>query len=279
MENFLIIGGDKRMKVLYEALLSNGKETLYLGNLKELSAFSDYASYSNIILPVPVSRDGRKIFSSDEDFSLTFEKLTELISPECTVFGGNFHGRLKALLENKNIEYRDLMTDESFLVSNAYLTAQGALRLLLENTEDYIVGKKVLIIGFGRVAIALSSILKAAGTEVYIAARNPVQLRNASCLGYKTVKLSNTGAYLCFFDYIFGTVPSKVLTEKEISLINDDSVYFELASAPFTADKEDFRAQRKKYVNGGALPGKYLSIASGRLIADYILQFTCAQKE
>ncbi|MBQ7294927.1 MAG: hypothetical protein IJW86_01910 [Clostridia bacterium] len=279
MDNFLIIGGDKRMKVLYETLLSKGIEASHIGNMKDLSAFSDYDYYANIILPLPVSKDGRRIFSSDSNFELTFEKLTEHLMPIQKVFGGGFHGRLKALFDNKKIEYCDIMLDEDFIEANAYLTAQGALRLLLENTEDYITGKKVLIIGFGRVAAALASVLKAVGLDVYIAARSSKQLKKASYFGYKTVKLSNIGAYICFFDYIFATVPSKVLSLYDISLIREDCVYFELASAPFSADKSDFDTQSKKHVSGAALPGKYLSTASGKLIADYILQFISAKKE
>lgn len=279
MDNFLIIGGDKRMKVLNESLLSKGIESCYIGNMKEFSAFDNYSAYSNIILPIPISRDGRSIFSADEGFSLTFEKLTEKLAPTQKVFGGAFHSRLRSLLDTAKIEYFDMMQDEMFLESNAYLTSQGALRLLLENTDDYIVGKRMLIIGFGRVAIALASVLRAVGADVYIAARSSIQLRKASCLGYKTVKLSNMSAYICFFDFIFATVPARVMSADDISLIRDDCVYFELASAPFSADKSDFAIKSKKHVSGAALPGKYLSTASGRLIADYIQQFICAKKE
>ncbi len=279
MNNFLLIGGDKRMKVLHETLLSKGIEARHIGNMKDLTAFSDYDRYVNVVLPLPVSKDGRRIFSCDSDFNLSFEKLAENLLSVQRVFAGNLHDRLRALFDNKKIEYFDMMLDEGFLESNAYLTAQGALRLLLENTEDYIIGKKALIIGFGRVAAALAAFLKAVGLDIYIAARSSTQLKRASCLGYKTVKLSNIGAYICFFEYIFATVPSKVLSADDIALIRDDCVYFELASAPFSAEETDFTMKSKKYVRGAALPGKYLSTASGRLMADYILQFICAKKE
>lgn len=279
MNKFLLIGGDKRMEVLYKTLLSKGIEACHIGNMKDLTAFSDYGCYANVVLPLPVSKDGRRIFSADGDFDLSFEKLAENLLGIQRVFAGNLHGRLRALLDSKKIEYSDMMLDEGFLEANAYLTAQGALRLLLENTEEYIIGKKVLIIGFGRVAAALSALLKATGLDIYIAARSSSQLRRASCLGYKTVKLSNIGAYICFFDYIFATVPSKVLSADDIALIRDDCVYFELASAPFSAEEADFKLKSKKYVTGAALPGKYLSTAAGRLMADYILQFISAEKE
>ncbi len=279
MANFLILGGDKRQRVLFDTLLSKGIDTLYLPDKIALDEINSFACFSHIVLPVPVSRDSVNIFSDNENFSLTLDELAERLSQTHTVFGGSFPKKLKISLNEKNITYLDFLQNEDFLVSNAALTAQGALRLLLENTDSYIVGKSALIIGFGRVAIALASLLKAVGIDIYIAARSEEQLKKAARSGYKTVKLSNIGAYIYFFNYIFGSVPARVITRDAVSLIRDDALYFELASPPFSADKEDFAAENKRYIGGAALPGKYLSAASGKLIADCILSFIKKQKE
>ncbi len=275
MENYLIIGGDKRQKVLYDRLKARGKNAVYVTS----SDFGNIASYSYIILPVPVSKDNENIYCSKADFVISLSELEEKLTPLQTVFGGGFPENFKNQLDKKGVKSFDFMTDESFVTANAYLTAQGTLRLVLENTEEYIIGKKMLIIGFGRVAKAVASIMKGIGADVYIAARNFSQLKLAELCAYKKVNLSDMSGCLSDFSYIFGTVPSNVLTEDNIKFIRDDCIYFELASAPFTADKNAFERYGKRYILGGALPGKFLPVASGNLLFEYIMRFTSENKE
>lgn len=270
MEKFLIIGGDKRQKILYDLLKSEGKD---VSHMTETDTHI-ISSYSHIILPVPISKDGRNIYCSDSGFCLSLNDIADELIKSQTVFGGGFNEKFRSALQRKGIICLDFMADEDFVTANAYLTAQGALRLLLENTQEYIVSKKMLIIGFGRVAKALAAMLKSVGADIYIAARNPSQLKLAELCSYKTFQLNEMGSYLCEFSYIFGTVPFNVLTEDNIKLIRDDCVYFELASAPFTADRNDFDRFGKRYIPGGALPGNFLPVASGRLLCDYILRST-----
>lgn len=276
MKSVIIIGGDERQIRLKNCLVSHGIQTELLNGKNNSQSIS---SYNYVVLPIPVSKDGVNIYSSDKDFSMTVNEVMEKLTKAQIVFGGSMNQEFKTKLKEKDIEYYDILEDENFIISNAHLTAQGCLRLLLENTGEYIPGSKALIIGFGKVASALSMSLKAMGLDVYIAARSENQLQSAKCLGYKTVKLSNIGSCVYYFDYIFGTVPSNVLTKETINLFRDDCVYFELASAPFTAKKDDFIKLNKKYVFGGSLPGRYLPSASGRLLCDYIMQFISRQKE
>ena len=267
MDSFIIIGGDKRQRVLGQTLEESGKKVFYMANSENLDNIDDY---THIILPVPVTRDGINIYSDDKNFKLSLEMLIEKITSAQKVFGGGIPSVIAAALKNKGVTCSDFLKNERFLVDNALLTSQGALRLLLTSTEKYIPLSRILIIGFGRVAAALAAVLKALNAEIYIATRNPFQLESASCLGYQTVNLANLTQVIADFDFIFGTVPHTVLKGEIVSAIKDDSIYFELASKPFTACEDDFRTCGKRYVDGGALPGKYLSEASGRLIAEYI---------
>ena len=142
---------------------------------------------------------------------------------------------------------------------------------MFDNTQDYIVSKKALIIGFGDVAETLAEKLRNNGIEVYITARNKRKVSLASLYGYKTIALSSIRSYICLFDYIFGTVPSNILDSCDIKNMKDECTYIELASAPFTAKESDFREYSRKYINGSALPGRFLPLASGKLIADFVL--------
>ena len=263
-ERYLIIAGDKRQEYLKNILISKGKDVFHIADSADLKELDTLKKYSHIILPVPMSKDKKTVFSIKEDLRIELELLEAKLLPHHKVFaGGNlseFHGNVT-----------DLMKDKTFKRANALLTAQGALRLLLDNTESYIVGKKALIIGFGDVAETLADLLNKNGLQVHIKARNKIKLISASMLGYDISELTNNGNNLEIYDYIFGTVPSNVVTEKDVKSMKEDAIYFELASAPFTADKDLFIKHNKRYILGSALPGKYLSYSSAELIADFIL--------
>ena len=132
-------------------------------------------------------------------------------------------------------------------------------------------GKSALIIGFGDVAQTLAEMLKNIGVSVFISARNSRKLSLALYSGYITVDMGEIAENIASFDYVFGTVPTNILSEEAIKNLNDNSLYFELASYPFNADKALFEKHCKNHINGSALPGRYLPLASGRLMAEYVL--------
>ncbi|MBQ8503775.1 MAG: hypothetical protein IJ491_05805 [Clostridia bacterium] len=268
-EKILIIGGDSRQKHLTDILSQKGyncqRENCTVGNV-----YSGLKNAKVVILPIPFSSDGKLIYSDNPDFKLDAAELSEFIKPEQLVFGGMIKGEVKDIFERNNVIYKDICDYGYFIKFNAFLTAQGALRLLLNNTGSLIVGKKVLITGFGRVGKALALILKNVNMDVYIAARSKEQLVEADCLGLKTVNLKEMSTVIYLFDYIFNTVPENIFSEADISCQKDDSIYFELASKPFGAEKSFFAKENKKYVFAGGLPGKYVARSAAGIIAELV---------
>ena len=269
-EKALIIGGDKRQEYLKKHLELKFDEVFYLRDSADISILDEIESYSHIILPLPMSKDKEHIYSVGSLY-LRLEDLVSMIKPCHKVFGSGFDSKTIDYFEDKEIEYYDFMKDKVFKRANALLTAQGTLKLMLDNTEDYIVSKKALIIGFGDVGETLAENLRNNGLEVYITARNKRKLSLASLYGYKTIAFSSIRSCIYLFDYIFGTVPANILDSGDVKNVKMDSVYIELASPPFTAKETDFKEFSKTYINGSSLPGRFLPSASGKLIADFVL--------
>ena len=266
----LIIGGDKRQEYLKTIIENQFGEVFHIRYSADVWALDEIESFSHIILPIPLSKDGEHIYSADNLY-LKSSDLLDLIKPCHKVYGAGFDCKTLDCFEDSQIDYCDFMKDKIFKRANALLTAQGTLRLLLNGTDDYIVGKKALIIGFGDVAETLSEKLRNNGIEVYIAARNKRKLSLASLYGYKTIAISSIRSCIYLFDYVFGTVPANILDSGDIKNMKDECTYIELASVPFTAKESDFKEYSKTYINGSALPGRFLPMASGKLMADYIL--------
>ncbi len=265
----MIIGGDDRQCHLCDLLLNDGYACLYENNdigrvLTKLS------KCRYIVLPVPVSRNGRHIYSKNEKFKLDIEKLLTSLSKEHIVFGGGFSAEASEILNRRNIIYADINANEDFLIYNAYLTAQGAVNLLLSSTKKLITGRKILITGFGRISVALAPVLRSMGAEVTICARNVCQLTQAACIGFDTLMLKDISKKVHLFDYIFNTVPENIFTFSDIASIDSGATYFELASKPYGAPATVFDELDKSYVDGSNLPGRYLSESAGERIAEFI---------
>lgn len=121
--------GDKRMIYAKEYLENHGFE--HTGN-------SENADF--VLLPVPVKED---MFKGFEDKIL-------------------FYG-----MGNRKNGF-DYMKYESFVLKNAFLTAEGAVTLIEENTAYSLYRAEILIIGYGRIGKALHNILKGYGADITV---------------------------------------------------------------------------------------------------------------
>jgi aspartate kinase len=70
-------------------------------------------------------------------------------------------------------DYTDLSLREDLKLRNAVTTAEGALELILHNTDRALFGMPCLIIGYGAIGARLAQILSALGAKVTVAARRP----------------------------------------------------------------------------------------------------------
>lgn len=265
----VILGGDKRLDYVYDKFSENNKSCVRINSYTEnLSDVISGAVY--IVLPVPCCDSKSNIFSVNKDFKLSCDALVEMLSDKNIVFGCNFSKELIYQLGRKNIIYYDLNRNEEFLIYNAFLTAQSALRLMLENTEALLTDKRVLITGFGRVSRALAHTLKGVTPDITVCARKKEQLNEAYCLSYKTTTYDKLSDTISNYDIIFNTVPDRIFDKEKISLFKGDAVYVELASSPYGADRNDFEISNKQYILAGGLPGKYTPYSAGKKIAEII---------
>ena len=266
MKSIIIIGGDKRQAEMKKILLSYGFRCRHINSGDLSSSSLDIKNNDIIILPVPVSKDKVNIYSSDNRFLLRLNDVLSKLSETNLIYGGGFSDAVKLCLKEKNITYLDYLDCENVALYNSYLTGLGALKLLFENTAENIRNRKVLITGFGKVGKYTAQILKKMECDVYIAARNSVQLAEASCIGYKVLELKNIASYIYIFDYIFNTVPDNIFSYEDVTHMK--GLYFELASTPYGVKKEFFTEKASSYIFGGSLPGKYLCKSAAELLSD-----------
>ncbi len=259
-----VITNNKVQKEVVALLEKTGVSCSGIEAFDEKSVKDIFADCKNIVLPFPSTRSNLAFLSEGKS-------LSDYFSSEHTVIGGMIRDDLKAELEKIGIKFYDYFENEAYVLKNAHLTSQGALRLLLENTEDFLVGKRVLVTGFGRIGKSLAIMLKSLGMKVFVTVRREEAAAEALAYGFEVLTFKTFSGTLFYYDYIFNTVPSTVFSYRDVSHIKDTAIYFELASSPFGAEKKDFELLGKNYVHGGALPGRYYPKAVAQNIVDYIL--------
>ncbi len=271
MNNIIIIGGDKRQNELNNILLGKGKKSRYVKSSDEIESEIKIQQGDIIILPVPFSKDKENVYSSDRNFNLKINDVLRKADDTNIIFAGGLSKAIKAYLYEKNIPFFDYLACNELALYNAYLTGLGAVRLLLDKTSEDIRGKKALVTGFGRVAKFTAQALRGAGCDVYVTARNKLQLTEAECIGYKIIEFEKRGSFLYLFDYIFNSVPENIFSEDDVGHIKGK--YFELASGPYGVNKEYFTNRENDYFDGGSLPGRYLCRSAAEKLAEITLEY------
>lgn len=270
-KNILILGGDLRQNRIHEILISKDYTCTYINdNSLSENANKKIPLYDVVILPVPVSHDGVYLYSNNKEVKIELDLIINSMTKAQLFIAGCISGELKAVLKEKSIEYFDFYESEELVLENAFLTAQGALRLLLENTTEYVKNKKMLITGYGRVAKATAAIMKDNGLDVYICVRSAAQKAEAHCLGYKTLFFDELDCVMHIFDFVINTVPCNIFSETLLSTLYKTAKYFELASVPYGIDKAKFEENPDIFIKGNALPGRFLPSAAGEIIEKII---------
>ncbi len=258
VENFLIAGNDRKMTECKNRLNQKG----FISNCSHGNDFiSLLPMYKYIILPLPTVANG---FVSGT--SRTVKELNEVLSDDQIVFFGNLP--LYSFGEKGHSYYND----EAFLIENSRLTAQGVLKIILENIQIDLKTLNVAVLGFGRCGKAVCSLLKNCGFCVTSFSRRRYPKTLAENDGYKVADIGDIDACISCFDIIVNTIPNNIISEKGLEKLNEKNLYIEIASKPYGFDISNTDVYNFKYVLGESLPGKFTPVSAGMNIADTVLE-------
>lgn len=276
-ESISVIGGDMRQLTLARELKSAGYCVSLYGFDTECTEFIPQPPLSAvldadiIVLPVPVSFDGKTVNMPFSHEKLALEILLENINPSSLVFGGRIQKEAAALLEKRRIAFRDYMTREELAIRNAVPTAEGAVEIAMSELPITLNGSKCLVLGYGKIGKILSKMLMGIGAQTYVEARKYADLAMIESHGCESVPLCELKNRICEFDVIFNTVPAVILTENILQNINKDALVIDLASKPGGVDFEAANRLGIKVIWALSLPGKVAPVTSGIIIKDTIL--------
>ena len=245
--NINIISNDARYEILNDFLNENGyySKITTLDNLTQCDA---------VILPM-------KTNASVDDFKHPLSKVGNAIV---------FTGERDKISQVFNGEIVDYSKNESFLLENAYITAECALSIALSELNKTLSQTRALIIGYGRIGKYLSKMLLDLNTSLYVYARREESVKEATLSGAQPFSISELDKGN--FDVVFNTVPERIVP-KAISDKIKDTLLIELASAP--GGFEDDGAPKKAL----KLPGIMKPRSAGYAIYNFVSSYLSSIKE
>lgn len=280
IDNFGIIGGDKRQLALACGLLEDGFKVFVAGfesvdslppgcssmNFQQLARRSD-----RIILPVPLTKDNihlhaphsREPIPLDESFAAALSMKKVYCSMSMVLLNTS------SLWTNADVyNYADR---EDFAIKNAVPTAEGAIEIAMRKYPSTIHGSKCLVTGFGRIGKVLSRMLSGLGADVTVSARRPSDIAWIQAAGFKAILTANIlQTPFHHYNLIFNTIPKMIFDHQTLKEISPRAIIIDLSSAPGGIDFEAASDLGITTIKGFGLPGKVAPVAAGSIIKETI---------
>jgi len=155
---------------------------------------------------------------------------------------------------------------------NALPTAEGAIKIAIEETDITIHGNHMMVIGYGRIGAVLCKMLAGIGAKVTAIVNTSHAAAQAKSAGHKVVFFKDMNTCLHKMDIIFNTVPTILLDETNLPRIRESTLIIDLASSPGGIDGSVSRNLGLKVLFTNSLPGKIAPITTAEYIFNTVNQ-------
>lgn len=269
MKNYLFVGGDERQKFAAEYIKKQVNTVSFAYTFEELKKEIPQADI--IVLPLPVTRDGKHINSDPKNGLISIEELIFLLKDGMTVMAGMINSDTAQRIVCKGVSLYDYYKSEVLTILNSVSTAEGVIYELIGNSKINLQGSKSLVTGYGKASSAICKLLYSLGSEVVVSARSERDRIVAAAHNCKAIPLYDTNENSDDLDFVINTVPALVIDEKVICRLKKDCFILDVASAPYGTDFEAAEKYGITAKKAPSLPGRISPRSAGEAIAKTIL--------
>jgi dipicolinate synthase subunit A len=238
-----------------------------------------FKKYDAIILPVSgVDQNGHvdSIFSSGQ-IHLSEEHFSH-VKKTCTIYSGISSQFLNQMTEKYGIPLVLLMDRDDIAIYNSIPTVEGTLMLAIQNTDITIHRSNSLVLGLGRVGMSLARALGALGARVSVAVRKPEDMARVYEMGFEPLHINDLKHHVSNVDYLFNTIPHKVVTAEVLANLKPTALIIDLASKPGGCDFRYAEKRGIKAILAPGLPGIVAPKTAGQIIANTIIRLLLEKK-
>lgn len=266
---FGVLGGDRRQAELCRLLRRDGHMvcTYGLEEWGESGTLEDAASAKTVILPLPV-RGGEGLFNC-AGLRTEPEALLEQFHPGQLLLAGRVDAALAEKAAACGLTLEDYFAREELTVTNAAITAEGAVQVAMEHLDRTLLGMDCLVMGFGRIGTMLCRRLRGLGAHVWTFARRPESRAWAAACGYGVISPNQLPEELGRFSTVFNTIPSLILDDTLLRRLPEGCLCVDLASTP-GIDLAAAESLGYTAVWARSLPGKLAPVTAAAAIRDTV---------
>lgn len=271
LEKIAVLGGDLRQTWLVQQLARSGFDVAAYG-VPQLAdthngLHETLTGAIAVVLPMPALTQDGWIRAGQP---IPLRSVLECLRPQTLVFGGMLDAA-RELLAEYPVRVLDYAESSALAAGNAVPTAEGAIRLAMEQRPATLDQSRCLVIGFGRIGKVLADRLRGLHAAVTVAARKSEDRALSEAMGFAA---DRTGLYLRGlgqYDCIFNTVPAPVLKKEHLAAMQPDCLILDLATGGGLAPELTL-PERPRYQLAPALPGRFAPQTAAEVLRRFILE-------
>lgn len=276
------VGGDRRMIECAKEMANEGYETAVCGFDDYDGDFGDtirtdlrgaILRSDAIVLPLPCTSYGSTINTRYSGQKIEADEVFSLVGAGSRVFCGRATQDIIELAAKRGLQIIDYYASERLQILNSIPTVEGALCEAMRRSDITLHSSRCLVTGYGRIARLLSRALYFLGANVTVCARSYDELTWARALGLNTRHLSELKQGFAEYDFIFNTVPSRIIDGETLSLAKSTAIIIELASTPGGFDSEKAKKHFQSVIYAQGLPGRNAPKSAGVYISKVLLEY------
>lgn len=262
-----VAGGDRRQAELVHLLRRDGHEVIPFGldlwdvcgpDSLDLAAEADI-----VVLPLPLCKEEGMLHCATKAVSM--DEVWKKLCPHQLILAGQIQKEELRRAESRGLQVVDYFRREELTVANAAATAEGTVQIAMEQMDEMLLGKRVLVLGFGRIGKLLCSRFSAMGAVVSAAARKAEQLEWIRAYGWNGIRMDALDDTLPGCDLVINTIPAMVLSSPRLKRLPENCLLIDVASEPGI----DFAAARQlglQTIYAKGIPGRKVPRSAAEII-------------
>src|SRR3954463_13979212 len=236
-----MLGGDKREQEIARLAAATGAQVRAHGfpwpvhgvpgvqHLNEPAAVLEGARFA--LFPIPGISASGALFAPAAPAPIVPDRaMLAGMAPRAHIILGWADANLKSHAEALSIKLHEYEWDRSLMLQRTPAIIEGLLKIVIENTAITIHNANACVVGQGTIGAVLARYLVALGAHTHVAARNPEQRSAAYVAGATPHKLDELPALAPGLDFIFSTVPTRVVGEDVLSRLPQSALVIDLAA-------------------------------------------------
>jgi dipicolinate synthase subunit A len=242
-----MLGGDKREQEIARRAGATGADVRALGfpwpeqgipNVKHLSDPAAVLKGARFALfPIPGIAASGALFAPAAPTPIIPDRtMLAGMAPHAHIILGWADKNLKAHCDALSIKLHEYEWDRSLMLQRTPAIIEGLIRIVIENSAITIHNSQACVVGQGTIGAVLARYLVALGAHTHVAARNPEQRSAAYVAGAMPHTLDELPALAPKLDFVFSTVPSRVVGEDVLARLPKSSLIVDLAAPPGGVD-------------------------------------------